>query len=74
MDERSNVEDEELGIEVDCGMMETRMETFLPWPLNKYENSCNWSSAYSKIGVGEISSSSTSKSVKLIVGTVEEET
>ena len=30
MDEMSNVEDEELGIEVDCGMMETRIETFLP--------------------------------------------
>ena len=30
MDEMSNAEDEELGIEVDCGMLETRMETLLP--------------------------------------------
>ena len=30
MDERSDAKDQELGIEVDCGMMETRMETFLP--------------------------------------------
>ena len=30
MDESNNAEDEELGIEVDCGMLETGMETFLP--------------------------------------------
>ena len=30
IDERRNVEDKELGIEVDCKMLETRMETFLP--------------------------------------------
>ena len=30
MDERSNVEYEDLGIEFDCGILETGMETFLP--------------------------------------------
>ena len=30
MDERSNVDDEELGIEVYCRILETGMETFLP--------------------------------------------
>ena len=30
MDERSNVEDEELGIEFDCKMLEIGMGTFLP--------------------------------------------
>ena len=70
MDERSNAEDEELGIEVNCGILETWMETFLPWPLNKSENACNWSFTYSKTGAGEISSSSKLESVKLIVGTV----
>ena len=46
MDERSNAEVDELDLEVDCEIFGTRIEPFIPLPLNKSIHSCKYSSTY----------------------------